>query len=152
MADEQSYGDTTNPIIAEANSAPLVSGIPSGGSIRDGNEVAFSIPAEGKQHWFRTTPSVLAKIIHQLRTFGDAAAGVKAGAKPNSLEDILSPYKVRAMPRFGHSKDGQSMAMQFPTSEGVPVTIALTRDMAKELARLIKVELARHPTAGPTRQ
>ncbi|MCW5697211.1 MAG: hypothetical protein KIS96_10845 [Bauldia sp.] len=143
--DDQSWGDTTNPIIAEANNAPLVTGIPSGGSIHDGNEVAFSIPADGVQHWFRTTPPVLAKIIHQLRTFGDAAAGVRAGAKLESLQEILAPYRVRAMPRFGHSADGQSIAMQFPTAEGVPVTIALSRDMAEELARQITAQLANGP-------
>jgi hypothetical protein len=124
--------------------------LPKGGSISAGQEIVFGLAAQGARYWFKFPHQRLAAILNTLRSFGEMAAKARSGSPITSLDDLLWPYRLRSDPRFGHGTDG-SIAIQFPTHEGIPLTIAMSRDQAIAFAKKIQTECQK-PTPGIRRQ
>lgn len=131
-----------------ANAKAITAG-PSGGAQNAGEDVAIGIPVGDDVHWYKCPHEMLPMFITNLRTFGAAAAKARAGNPIQSPEDITVVHHVIGLPRWGRDPGGQSIAMQFRTSEGVPVTLAMKNKDALEFAEKLTEEVGRQrPTAS----
>lgn len=141
---------SNDQILAAMRSAPKVSGTPSGGVLNQGHEVGFGIPADGENYWFRCDKEMLHKLLHNLRGYGEAAEKARVG-QPASADDLAYPYTARDKARIGLGHDGKTVAIQFRTQEGIPVTIAMTRGQASDFVDLLSSELRKPIPTGPRR-
>ena len=132
--------------------AKTITGGPSGGAQNSGEDVAIGIPVGDELHWYMCPHQMLATFITNLRTYGAAAAEARAGRPIQHPDDIKVAYHVIGLPRWGRDPNGQSIAMQFRTSEGVPVTLAMKNQDALDFAEKLRAEVGQLPPSSPPRQ
>lgn len=122
----------------------------SGGSLHEGETVAFVIELEGGARLaLELAYGLLPKVISSLRTFGALATQARLGRAHNDeLGHTLHPYVLKGPPRVLQSTDGRIGAI-FPTGEGIPVMVSMAREQAEGLARDLTAELARPPDTRP---
>ena len=102
-----------------------------GGAVQYGQAVGFAFQmADGSQKRFHCRFERYPKLIQGLRAFGQIAEKARAGMVPTSLEAI-DPYRVTEAPHPASTVDGQTVVLSFQTTEGVPVTLAMTREAAQ---------------------
>lgn len=117
-----------------------------GGSINYGEDIAIILKmADGTQEHLECTAAMLPQVIDLLRSFGQMAANDRA-KRPGgvNLDEIVQPYRSRSTPRIGRAPDGW-MALRFDTDSGIPVTVAMPPEQARELGKGIGKEMAKPP-------
>lgn len=125
--------------------AEETTGIVSGGPDRQGHEVVFAFKTTTGNLWLRCQHGRLGSILDRLRTFGLQAARSQAGLhKPTGTSDVIYPYRLSSNPLIGRSPDNH-LALQFPTADGFPVTIAMSREAARRLAEDILAACRKPP-------
>lgn len=134
----------------EWKDAESITGIALGGSHHQGEEIVFGLPTAGGRRWFKLKQERLVELLHTLRSYGEIAAKARSGVEIKSADEIRAPYRARAMPRFGRSPDGSTVAVQFLTQEGIPVAVSMPRKLAGEFADALKthVKQAARPLQG----
>jgi len=105
--------------------------VTTGGATQYGQAVGFGFQmADGSERRFHCRFERFAKLVQGVRAFGQIAEKARAGMLPTSLE-VVDPYQITVPPQAGVSVNGQVIVLAFQTSEGVPVTLSMSRDAAQ---------------------
>ncbi len=116
--------------------------VTTGGAVQYGQAAGFGFQlTDGSERRFHCRFERFAKLIQGLRAFGQIVEKARAGMIPTSL-DAVDPYRVTEKPRAALTVDGQMVVLSFQTTEGVPVTLAMTRDAAQSTISALGKALA----------
>lgn len=119
----------------------VVTESPRGGSANGGHFVSFVMRFDGgAEELFYCDAAAFSKLLGNLRTYGQMAEKTLLGA-PASEVAVASPYIVAEVQNSAISTDRSLVAVQFGTTEGIPLTIAMSPEHAEKTIAMIQREL-----------
>jgi hypothetical protein len=110
-------------------------------------EAAF---ADGTKELLSCRLDTFAKIIVKLRNFAQAAAKMREGYTARVA--LVSPFEVNRVTDSAVAQNGM-IAIEFGVTEGMPIQLAMTQDMARRTMELLGRSLAQamDPQSRPRR-
>jgi hypothetical protein len=111
-----------------------------GGPIDYGQAVQFEFEfVDCSREKFHARCQDFPKIVSELRGFAGIAQRAKA-ATPDKPVEVVNPYQAT---EARTDRVGPMIVLHFPTTDGIPLLIAMEASVAETLARGLERELAR---------
>jgi len=150
--DANSEPDTLAPDLAPDHEEPLggaargpyygraVKHVTGGGPIKYGEAVQFEFEfADGTREKFHAACDEFPRIVSDLRGFAGIAERTRR-ASPGRPVEVVNPYQASDVRT---DRVGPMIVVRFPTTDGIPVLIAMEAGTAEKLARGLERELSR---------
>jgi hypothetical protein len=132
--------------------ARVIRDMPWGGAANQGQVVVFDLKFDdGNRERFACPISTVQLLLGNLTQYASMAEAVRAKAPERALVEA-APYRAVDVVRSGHSPDGTMIAVEYNTTHGFPLSIAMTPDQAKQTIEFLQREilLAENPQrSGP---
>ena len=133
--------------MTEEVKAKYIKGMPWGGIANDGNIVLFQLVyQDGSAEKFAFDSEVGQMLLGNLRGYAEEAAKTRASAI-SKVPMGTAPYRVTNILRAGPSIDGTMVSVEFATTSGFPLALAMSPDQAKLTIELLQrsVQAAQKP-------
>jgi hypothetical protein len=121
--------------------ARLITDIPWGGVANQGQHVLFDLRFDdGQSERYACPISTVPLLMGNLMQYANMAETVRVKAPSRSIVEA-APYRVTEVVSSGHSPDGAIVAVNYNTTHGFPLSIAMTPDQARQTIEFLQREL-----------
>jgi hypothetical protein len=121
--------------------ARLIIDIPWGGVANQGQHVLFDLTFhDGQRERYACAISTVPLLMGNLMQYASMAEAVRVKAPPRSLVEA-APYRVTEVVSSGNSPDGSTVAVNYNTTHGFPLSIAMTPDQARQTIEFLQREI-----------
>ena len=113
-----------------------------GGPIQYGAAVQFEFAfADGSRERFRAACEDFPKVVSDLRGFASITERARAASRTKPVE-VVNPYQAT---EARTDRVGPMIVVRFPTTDGLPLLVAMEASVAETLMLGLERELARGP-------
>jgi len=131
-------------------SARYIKNMPWGGAANQGQQILFDFTFhDGTAEKYACDLSLVQLLLGNLTQYA-AMAEAQRVKMPSRTVASAAPYRVAKVGRSGHSPDGEILSVEFETTHGFPVGIAMTPDQARQTIEFLEREMLLAET-GPRR-
>jgi hypothetical protein len=128
-----------------------VQAVAAGGAIKYGHAVRFDLRFEdGSVEAFHCDHACFNKLLTSLKGLGKIAEQKRLQTSPKQKFEVVDPYRAETV-RAGSTPDGTQLSIQFGTSDGMPLDVAMPRSMAEQLVDKLQRVLAYSAINGDLR-
>jgi hypothetical protein len=129
-------------------SARVIQNIPWGGVASQGQFILFDLQFnDGTSEKYACPISTVPLLVGNITQYASMAEAVRIKGPDRSIVEA-APYRATEVFRSGHSPDGSIVSVEYNTTHGFPVSIAMTPDQARQTIEFLQREilLAQQPT------
>jgi hypothetical protein len=122
-------------------SARLISNIPWGGVANQGQHVLFDLHfQDGGPDRYACPISTMPLLVGNLTQYAGMAEAVRTKGADRAVIEA-APYRATEVVRSGHGLDGSFVTIEYNTTHGFPVSIALTLEQAQQTIEFLQREM-----------
>jgi hypothetical protein len=127
--------------MSEHTQAREIVDMPWGGVAMQGQYILFDLRfSDGGAQRYACQISTVPLLLGNLSQYANMAENVRMQAPDRAIMEA-SPYKVTEVIRSGYSLDGKIVSVEYNTTHGFPVSIALTPDQARRTIEFLQREI-----------
>jgi hypothetical protein len=127
--------------MSRAISARVIRNIPWGGAATQGQFILFDLQFnDGTSEKYACPISVVPLLVGNIRQYTSMADTVRIKGPDYSVIEA-APYRATDVFRSGHAADGSIVSVEYNTTHGFPVSIAMTPDQARRSIEFLQREL-----------
>jgi hypothetical protein len=124
-----------------AISARFIVNVPWGGVANQGQHILFDLQFEdGGRERYACAISTVPLVMGNLTQYAHMAEGVRVKSPGRAVLES-APYRATEVFRSGHAPDGSIVSVDYNTTHGFPVSIAMTPDQARQTIEFLQREL-----------
>jgi hypothetical protein len=124
-----------------AINARLLVDIPWGGVANQGQHILFDLRfADGETERYACPISTVPLLLGNLTQYAHMAETVRVKAPARAIVEA-APYRVTEVVSSGNSPDGSIVAVNYNTTHGFPLSIAMTPDQARQTIEFLQREI-----------
>jgi hypothetical protein len=132
---------------AKTIQARQVQDIPWGGVANQGQFVLFDLTfADGSRERYACPVSTMPLLVGNLTQYAGMAEAVRVKGSGRTIAES-APYRATEVVRSGHALDGSIVSIEYNTTHGFPVAVAMTIEQAQQTIEFLQREilLAQNP-------
>jgi hypothetical protein len=119
----------------------LIVDMPWGGVANQGQHIVFDLRFEdGQTDRYACPISTVPLLIGNLTQYASMAEAVRAKAPARAIVEA-APYRITEVVRSGYSMDGTIVSVEYNTTHGFPLSIAMTPDQARQTIEFLQREI-----------
>jgi hypothetical protein len=121
--------------------ARLIVDIPYGGAANQGQHIFFDLRFDdGQSERYACPISTVPLLMGNLIQYASMAEAVRVKAPARAIVEA-APYRVTEVVSSGNSPDGKIVAVNYNTTHGFPLSIAMTPDQARTTIEFLQREI-----------
>jgi hypothetical protein len=127
--------------MAQQIEAREIKNMPWGGAVNQGQAIGFRLAFhDGPDETYVCALALLPLLMGNLTQYANMAEAVRVKASPRTPV-AAAPYRVTKVPRSGFSPDGKLVSVEFETTHGFPLSIAMSPELAKQTIEFLQREI-----------
>ena len=127
--------------MGEHMEARHIQNIPWGGVANQGQFVLFDLTfADGSSERYACPLSTVPLLMGNLMQYANMAEAVRTKGTGRTIVEA-APYRATEVVRSGHSLDGSIVSVEYNTTHGFPLSIAMTTEQAKQTIEFLQREI-----------
>lgn len=129
--------------------ARTIKNIIKGGAVNAGHGVFFTLLFDDEsQESYHCDFGLMPKLLGNLKQYATMADAVRTHEKAGELS-VSAPYIVDRISNSGHGNNGQIIALEVVVSDGFPIELAMSPDLARQTIERLEMELRRAADVPP---